>query len=265
MEKPTNNSMLYPAYPACESGKTICTQNYENYSDEDFKTWQYMLTRQNSIIFEKACAEFQHGIKVLGIEKEIVDIKKLSKKLHAITGWNVAGVDGLLSNESFFDMLSNKVFPVSVHIRAFDELEFSKLPDLFHDVYGHVSLLTNKDFCNFIHQYSQVALKYLNYNQALSYLGRLYWFTMETGVINEKGQIKPYGGAIMSSSDEIDNVYNPNILKHRFDIQKVMSTSYDNFTLQKEYFVIDSFEQMFSCVSTLEHELNYLLEHRTLV
>jgi len=248
------------AYLVSENGQAICSQNYESYTTEDFKTWNYLLQRQNKIILDKACREFQHGIKALGIESEIIDIKKLSQKLYGISGWHLAGVDGLLPNEVFFDMLNHKIFPVSVHIRSFDELEFSKLPDLFHDVYGHVSLLSNLDFCKFIHQYSQVALKYLDQKDAMTYLGRLYWFTMETGLINENGSVKPYGGAIMSSSGEIDNVYNENIPKRPFNIQQVMTTSYDNFTLQKEYFVIDSFEQMFSCVTTLEKELSDLLE-----
>lgn len=237
-----------------------CSQDYLSYKKEDFDTWLTLYNRQNDIIYENSCEEYQSGLDLLRPDlDQIVNIKKLSVKLKEICGWSLIGVDGLLPNDVFFSLLNLKMFPTTVHVRSSEEIEFSRLPDIFHDIFGHVPLLTNKSFSEFIQKYGEIAIKYLDNDQALIYLGRLYWFTLETGLIKNNNDFKPYGGAILSSYSEIFNLKNNQIQIHSFDINKVMNTDYENLELQKEYFVIDSFEQLFNCVSEIENELIKLL------
>jgi phenylalanine-4-hydroxylase len=258
--KNNTSSMNQPASLSFCDREISCLQYYSSYTEEDFNTWKYLAERQSKLIYEKACKEFKIGLKKLEIsEDKIVEIKELSQRLKPISGWSLIGVNGLLPNEDFFHLLNNKIFPVAVHMRTIDEVEFSELPDLFHDVYGHISLLTDQSFCSFISEYSKIASKFLDNELAITFLGRLYWFTMETGLINDNGMIKAYGGAILSSSGEIENVYNEAIPKHTFDIKTAMLTSYDNLHLQKEYFVINSFDQLFNCTKELESILTDLL------
>lgn len=240
--------------------KIICSQDYQNYKEDDFNTWEVLYNRQNEIIYENSCSEYQTGLDILRTDlTQIANIKELSTKLKNICGWSLIGVDGLLPNDVFFSLLNERIFPITIHVRSIEEIEFSRLPDIFHDVFGHVPLLTNKGFGDFIQKYSEVAIKYIDNDEALTYLGRLYWFTMETGLIKTNTSFKPYGGAILSSFSEIYNLKNQDTKIHSFDISKVMKTDYENLELQKEYFEIDSFEQLFNCVSEMENELVKLL------
>jgi len=237
-----------------------CLQNYADYTQEDLEVWKFLVVRQNELVLGSASNAFQNGIKTLGIDHvKIADVKELGVRLKAISGWDLIGVGGLLSNADFFYLLNNKKFPVAVRMRSLKEVDFSELPDLFHDIYGHVSLLTNQRFCDYIFRYSQIAIKYLHNDLAMTYLGRLYWFTLETGLVLENGLLKPYGGAILSSSGEIKNVFSPKIPKYSFDLKQVMTTPYDNLCLQKEYFVIESFNQLFDCVGNAEEAMLGLL------
>ncbi|PIF44701.1 phenylalanine-4-hydroxylase [Chryseobacterium sp. 52] len=237
-----------------------CSQDYLSYKKEDFETWLTLYNMQNDIIYENSCVEYQSGLNFLRSDlNKIVDIKKLSIKLKDICGWSLLGVAGLLSNDLFFKLLNEKVFPITVHVRLPEEIEFSRLPDIFHDVFGHVPLLTNKSFSDFIQRYGEISIKYLDNEEALTYLGRLYWFTLETGLIKTENGFKPYGGAILSSYSEIFNLKSQQVQIHSFDIGKVMRTDYENLKLQKEYFVIDSFEELFNCISEIENELTQLL------
>jgi len=234
-------------------------QNYASYTNEDHQTWSLLFERQSRFILDEAAEEFKKGFKTLSIPSDkVVNIDELNRTLDRLCDWNVVGVTGLVPNELFFDMLQNKKFPVTVTMRKPHELAFSELPDIFHDVYGHVAMLLNETFSSFMVEYSRIALKYIDDVTTVEYFGRLYWFTLEMGLIQEKGKLRPYGGAILTSSGEIENINSPAVARHPFNLEQVIHTPYDNLKVQKEYFFIDSFQQLFDSLQ----DMDMLLEKR---
>jgi len=237
----------------------IINQDYEMYQQEDHETWATLCERQDKLPQEKISSEYLDGFHKLRIDKKkIIKIEEVSRRLEAISGWTLVPVTGLLPTRDFFYMIINKKYPVTVSIRKPWEIDFSEQPDIFHDICGHLPLLTNEKFIRFLTAYSIIAIKYVNNDRAVDYLGRLYWYTYEMGLINEGGVNKPYGGAVITSSMEIENVYSKEVPKYLFDLDHVFRTAYNPFKLQKEYFAINSFDDLFNC---LEHVESRLLEH----
>jgi phenylalanine-4-hydroxylase len=144
-------------------------------------------------------------------------------------------------------------------MRKPEEISFSELPDIFHDVYGHVPMLMNNMFCDFMTKYSSIAIDYSDDDNIVACFGRLYWFTMEMGLVREGGELKPFGGAILTSSGEIENIRNPLVAKHHFDLEQVINTEYDNLQLQKEYFYIDSFYELFQSLTDMSFHIDKML------
>ena len=236
--------------------KNITSQNYHLYTNEDHKTWEILSERQTRLRNGMVSKEYLAGFDQLQLDPcRIVSIDEMSVRLKAISGWTLIPVGGLIPTRDFFYMLINRKYPITVPIRKPHEIDFSEQPDIFHDVYGHLPLLTNEKFVKFLTAYSAIALKYINNDNAVDHLGRLYWFTYEMGIIREDGVLKPYGGAIITSAEEIANAEDPVIPKYDFDIDHVFRTPYNSFKLQKEYFVIESFDDLFYCLAKLEPAL----------
>jgi (S)-3,5-dihydroxyphenylglycine transaminase len=248
--------------------KILASQDYGMYNEEDHLTWRTLIAKQESMDRAGICQEYLSGLSKLQLDRDrIVQIDELSKRLEAISGWTLVPVTGLIPTKDFFYMLINKRYPINVYIRRPDEIEFSEQPDIFHDVCGHLPLLTNDKFLKFLTAYSIIAIKYLNNERAVDFLGRLYWYTYEMGVIVEDGLYKAYGGAIITSSGERDNVNDRNIPKHPFEINRVFGTPYDLYKLQTGYFFINSFDELFEGLEDLEEKLieNLLLPEQDLV
>jgi len=240
-------------------GKYFIHQDYSSYSKEDHDTWATLCKRQAELQQDKISTAYLDGFNQLQIDKtKIVRIEEVSKRLESISGWTLVPVTGLLPTRDFFYLLINKKYPVTVPIRKPWEIDFSEQPDIFHDICGHLPLLTNEKFIQFLTAYSIIAIKYVNHDKAVECLGRLYWYTYEMGLINEQGKSKPYGGAVITSKEEIANVYNESIPKHLFDVDHIFRTLYNPFKLQNEYFTINSFDDLFNCLENIESKL---LEH----
>lgn len=236
--------------------KYALSQNYNMYKQEDHKTWSILSKRQSELLHVDLSTDYLDGISKLNLDRiNIARIEEVSKVLESITGWTLMPVPGLIPTRDFFYMLINKKYPVTTAIRKPWEIDFSEQPDIFHDIYGHLPLLTNEKFTRFLTAYSIIALKYINNDRAIDFLGRLYWFTYEMGLIEEDGKYKPYGGAIITSAEEISNTRNESIPKYRFDLEHIFRTPYNSFKLQKEYFVINSFDDLFGCIDQLEARL----------
>ncbi|SEN90815.1 Phenylalanine 4-hydroxylase [Chitinophaga rupis] len=227
-------------------------QNYLLYTEEDHRTWTTLFERQSSTILRIAATEFQKGFKQLSLAPDrVANMEMVNNMLYPATGWKVIPVEGLVPNRDFFTMLINKQFPVTVHMRKPHEIDFAELPDIFHDVYGHVPMLMNSLFCEFMANYSSIAINYAENDDIVNYFGRLYWFTLEMGLIRENDILKPYGGAILTSSGEVKNIDDSRIPKHAFNLQQIISTPYDNLKIQQEYFYIDSFYQLFDSLKDM--------------
>ncbi|WP_025742496.1 hypothetical protein [Aquimarina pacifica] len=236
-------------------------QNYLGYTLEEKESWKTLVERQNKVSSEYSCNEIKKGIASLGINSlSIANVALLSDKLYIKTGWNLVPITGLLPEDVYLKLLTIKKFPVSVEIRSKEEIDFSDTPDLFHDTYGHIPILFNPDIRNFLNRFGQIALNYLDNKKALMYLTKIYWFTMETGIIEEDGELKVFGASVLTSSNESKNIYNnENITLHKFDLDKIMNSDYHITSLQKEYYVIDSFKQLTEINEHLESRLDELI------
>jgi monomeric phenylalanine-4-hydroxylase len=234
-------------------------QDHSVYENQDHKTWSILFEKHRQLCKEKISKEYLDGFAKLQLANDrIVRIEDISSRLESISGWTLVPVEGLIPTKDFFYMLINKKYPITVSIRKPHEIDFSEQPDIFHDVFGHLPLLTNEKFVKFLTAYSIIALKYVNNERAVDFLGRLYWYTYEMGILKEDGEYKPYGGAIITSSEEIANISDRTVPKHIFDLDHILSTPYNPYKLQSQYFVINSFEELFD---TLEHLESRLIAH----
>jgi phenylalanine-4-hydroxylase len=193
------------------------------------------------------CDEYLQGLKTLQLTPDAVpDYEKMNKHLRAATGWEVLAVPGLIASKPFFTMLANRQFPAGTFIRTPEQLDYLEEPDIFHDVFGHVPLLSNPDYASYMQAYGKAGLDALEH-RGIKFLARLNWYTIEFGLIKDKGEIKAYGAGIMSSYGEAKYVFNdPSANWLQFDIDRVLRTGYYIDDLQATYFAIDSFESLFT-------------------
>ncbi|NLC62256.1 MAG: phenylalanine 4-monooxygenase [Gammaproteobacteria bacterium] len=225
----------------------VVEQPWDDYSDDDHQTWATLYARQREILPGRACREFLEAQDAMGMTADrIPKFSDLNVELRRATGWELIGVEGLLPELDFFDHLANRRFPVTWWIRRPDQIDYIEEPDLFHDLFGHVPLLMNPMFSDYMQAYGRGGLKAHGIGaEALQALTRLYWYTVEFGLINTPEGMRIYGAGIVSSKGE--SIYSlesdaPNRIG--FDVERIMRTRYRIDTYQKTYFVIDSFEQL---------------------
>src|SRR5712671_2608811 len=188
-------------YSAANADYTVA-QQYERYSEEDQDIWRTLFTRQLPLIEKYAAPEVLHGVKTLGASSErIPNFVATNRMLHASTGWRIVAVPGLIPEQHFYAHLAKKQFPVSVWMRNRDELDYLHEPDLFHDFFGHVPLLTNPIFARFMQAYGEAGPK-ADSHHAVKMLARLYWYTVEFGLIHTPQGLRAYGAGILSSKGE---------------------------------------------------------------
>ncbi len=226
---------------------TVIEQPWEGYSADDHATWGTLYQRQRELLVGRACDEFLAAQDAMGMTPDrIPRFTELNEVLRAATGWTLIGVEGLLPELDFFDHLAHRRFPVTWWIRRPDQIDYIAEPDLFHDLFGHVPLLMNPVFADYMEAYGRGGVKAHGIGaDALQYLTRLYWYTVEFGLIDTKDGLRIYGAGIVSSKGE--SLYSlesdaPNRIG--FDLERIMRTRYRIDTYQKTYFVIDSFEQL---------------------
>ncbi|MCP5381010.1 MAG: phenylalanine 4-monooxygenase [Kordiimonadaceae bacterium] len=216
------------------------------YKAKEHKTWDILFQRQLDILKGRACEQFFDGLKLLNFDSGgIPDFKKTNKILKSITGWSVVPVPMLIPDHVFFYHLANKRFPAGNFIRKREQIDYIEEPDVFHDVFGHVPLLTNPSFARYMEAYGRAGWKALDYNH-LKALSALYWYTVEFGLINSIDGLRIYGAGILSSAEESPyslEAKSPNRI--HLNVDRVMRTDYKIDDLQQSYFVIDSFEELF--------------------
>ena len=225
----------------------VVEQPWEQYSPEDHATWGTLFERQRTLLVGRACDEFLQAQDAMGMTpRQIPRFEQLNEVLGAATGWTLVGVEGLLPELVFFDHLANRRFPVTWWIRRPEQIDYIAEPDLFHDLFGHVPLLMNPLFANYMQAYGRGGVKAHGIGpEALLNLTRLYWYTVEFGLIDTPAGLRIYGSGIVSSKGE--SLYSlesdaPNRIG--FDLERIMRTRYRIDTFQKTYFVIDSFDQL---------------------
>ena len=231
--------------PAGAHADWTISQDWSGYSAEDHAVWDQLFARQSKLLQGRVTDAFLKGLDMLRLSKSgIPDFAELSERLSARTGWRVVAVPGLVPDEVFFEHLANRRFVAGRFIRRPDQLDYLQEPDVFHDVFGHVPLLSDPAFADYMRAYGLGGLKATRFG-ALHKLARLYWYTVEFGLIRERGALKLYGAGIASSFGEsiyaLDDAAPHRIL---FDLERVMRTKYQIDDYQQTYFVIDSFEDL---------------------
>ena len=225
----------------------IVAQPWDDYSADDHATWATLYARQRELLVGRASSEFLRAQDAMGMTPDhIPRYADLNAVLGEATGWTLIGVEGLLPELDFFEHLANRRFPVTWWIRRPDQLDYIEEPDLFHDLFGHVPLLMNPVFADYMAAYGRGGVKaHAIGPDALQNLTRLYWYTVEFGLIREADGLRIYGSGIVSSSGESVHALesaSPNRIG--FDLERVMRTRYRIDSYQKTYFVIDGFEQL---------------------
>jgi phenylalanine-4-hydroxylase len=235
------------AHPEIRSDYTI-DQHWERYSADEHTVWRTLFERQAGILPGRACPEFLDGLKKLKLVSErIPEFARLSDDLEKATGWRVVAVPSLVPDEVFFDHLANRRFPAGQFIRARNQLDYLEEPDVFHDVFGHVPMLAHPVFADYMQAYGKGGQRALKEFGALKNLARLYWYTVEFGLVEKPEGLRIYGSGIVSSrAESIYAVESPSPNRIGFDLERVMRTEYRIDDFQESYFVIRSFDELFA-------------------
>jgi phenylalanine-4-hydroxylase len=226
------------------------SQDYEHYTADEHAIWRTLYERQSSLLGEHAAPEFMAGLRLLGTDAHTIPVlEQASERLQRLTGFEVIGVPGLIPEADFFAHLAERRFPVTVWMRRRDELDYLVEPDLFHDFFGHLPMLAHTVFANFIQAYGAIGAHHSHDPAALKMLARLYWYTVEFGLVATSRGLRAYGAGILSSSGEtIHATKASGPARIAFDLQRVLRTNYLIDSYQKTYFVLDDIEQLFDSV-----------------
>lgn len=220
-------------------------QNWSAYTQVEHQTWNTLYERQMKILPGRACEAYLKGLNALDLNMGgIPDFEVLNPKLQALTGWTVVCVPGLVPDDVFFDHLANRRFVSGQFIRKPDQLDYLQEPDIFHDVFGHVPMLTDPDFADYMEAYGKGGQRAASMGM-LGKLARLYWYTVEFGLMKEADGLRIYGAGIVSSATEsVFSLEDPSPNRLGFDLERVMKTLYRIDDFQQVYFVIDSIEDL---------------------
>lgn len=221
------------------------SQDWASYSAAEHDRWDRLFARAETTLKNRACDEFIDAMLSLRLsDGGIPDLDKLSDRLKPLTGWQVVPVRELVPDEIFFDHLANRRFPAGAFIRPEHELDYLEEPDIFHDVFGHVPLLANPVYADFMEAYGKGGQRALKLGQ-LKNLARLYWYTIEFGLMRTGAGLRIFGAGILSSiAETVFALDNPSPNRIAFDLERVMRTNYIIDDFQQTYFVIDSFETL---------------------
>ncbi len=237
----------------------LIEQDWAGYSPEQHAVWAELVSRRMPVLREHACQEYLEGFEVIGLrEDSIPNLAEVNRRLEARTGWNATPVSGFLPPDAFFEMLAARRFPTTTWLRSRQSLEYTPEPDIFHDVFGHVPMHAHPVFADFLQQYGKVCAG-LRDKDALERMGRLFWFTVEFGVIRQAGRIRLYGSGLISSHGESNYVIQagsgggPEI--RDFDLDQVLDQEFLVSEMQRVLYAVESFEEIYEAAHEAERRL----------
>lgn len=224
----------------------VISEDTAVYSEHDHQTWAILFARQKELLQDYAAPEVLEGMKILEIrENKIPNFSWINRILQRETNFKVVAVDGLIPNDLFFKLLSQRCFPSTCFIRKREQLEYLVEPDVFHDVFGHVPLLVNPVFADFMQEFGKKGVEAIQHG-LYDYIAALYWFTVEFGLINTDNGLKVYGAGITSSIGETQySIDSDKPHRLKFDMLRAMKTKYQIDHFQKSYFVIRDYREVF--------------------
>ena len=241
-------------------------QIYENYTAEDQKVWKILFDRQFPELPKAATKEFLLGLdKVTFTADAIPNFDDTNKILRQLTGWEIYAVPGIVEDGLFFELMSNKKFPATTWVRKMSQLDYLEEPDMFHDVFEHIPLLTNQAFVDFLQAISQFGHEWIEDEWAIHLLSRIYWFTIEFGLIRETEGLRIYGAGILSSSGETKYSLSNEPNHFAYDVDHILDTGYRKDRMQENYFIIDSYEQLYESIPEIKEKIEKRLKERPVV
>jgi len=230
-------------------------QNWERYTSADHEVWQILYARRMEQLESTASRIFLDGAKLIGLEQnEIPNLDEVNRRLGPRTGWNAVPVGGFLPAKEFFASLSARRFPTTVTIRSRESIDYVPEPDIFHDVFGHVPLHSDPPFADFLQKFGQTAAM-ARTPEEVEMMARLFWFTIEFGLIDENSKPKIYGSGLISSSGDAANALGPTCNRRPFTLDGVISQSFRIDQLQDTLFVVDAFDQLYEAVDAITERM----------
>lgn len=224
------------------------TQEWDSYTAENHEAWRTLFQRRMGELETTASRVFLDGAAAIGLRPDRVpDLAEVNARLETRTGWRAVPVTGFIPGNDFFGCLARRWFPTTVTMRAMDELEYTPAPDIFHDVFGHVPLHADVVFADFLQGFGRAA-SLARSEEEIEAMGRLFWFTVEFGLIRENGELRAYGSGLISSAGDAANAFSPACRRLPFSLDAVIDQPVEIDRLQDVLFVVDSFDQLFGAV-----------------
>lgn len=238
-------------------------QQYKFYTKEHQDVWRILFERQIENLQNKAHTTY---LKCLDDMAPVLNgsaipmIADLNNLLYERNGWQIHIVPGIIPASEFLQLLAEKKFCSSTWLRTYEQLDYLEEPDMFHDIFGHIPLLWDNDYADFIQKVGALGVKYACHEKAVELLERFYWFTIEFGLVEEHSNIRQYGAGIMSSFQESKSIYEADVQIHRFNLQKILEHCFTKSELQHEYFIVSSLEVLYTSIDPLDRLLKDLTE-----
>lgn len=234
-------------------------QFYENYSKSDFEVWKILFDRQKKELSNKACIGYLECLEELGDNlsgEAVPDFNNLNKALYEKTGWTIEVVSGLIPVEDFFELLSRKKFCSSTWIRKKSQLDYLEEPDMFHDIFGHIPLLMDSDYADYMQEIGSLGMQYKGNSAVINSLRSLYWFTIEFGLIGKNEKPEIYGAGIISSFGESKHIYeNKDVTIKNFDLNEILKKEIVTSEIQHLYYTVDSMDYLYNSIESLRISL----------
>ena len=233
----------------------LVEQDWAAYTPEQHAVWAELVSRRMPQLREHACAEYLEGFEAIGLQEALIpDLKAVSARLEPRTGWNSTAVSGFLPGDAFFEMLAARRFPTTTWLRSRESMEYTPEPDIFHDVFGHVPMHAHPVFADFLQSYGQLCAGIAD-PAVLEKIGRLFWFTVEFGVIRQRGEIKVYGSGLISSHGECTRALAGGCEVRDFDLDEVLAQEFDTGSMQTVLYAVESFEEIYEATKRAEARL----------
>jgi phenylalanine-4-hydroxylase len=239
----------------------LIEQDYAAYTAEQHAVWAELVRRRMDQLEEHAAQEYLDGFEFIGLSRDrLPRLAAISERLGARTGWQATPVSGFMPGPAFFEMLSARRFPTTTWLRRRDALEYTPEPDIFHDVFGHVPMHAHPVFANFLAHYGQLCARVHNQgnhdDSILERIGRVFWYTVEFGLIRQQGRVKLYGSGLISSNGESTNVLKGGCQVRRFELEEVLRTPVKVDQMHCLLFAIESFDEAYEAMHALEERID---------
>ena len=240
-------------------------QEYNRYTISDFAVWERLFKRQVLHLQDKAATIYLDALGEIGFTAtQIPDFRQVNRKLRSATGWQLEVVPGIVPAADFLELLRNRKFPASTWLRDLAHLDYLEEPDMFHDVFGHVPLLVVPEYCQFFTELAEIAFSYNYTTEVCEMLNRMYWFTIEFGLIREKAGLRIYGAGILSSFGESTSSIQGGVTHRPFDVKQILTTPFENNHIQDTYFIINEMEQLYASISQIKEVISDSTQHNAL-